>query len=81
MVVGGGVFVRLVVAGGVYGWPLLGLWWPKDIVRFVVGFFFCFLFYVAPNTVKYSEKKPFSLKLFTFENILHWEYFTMKRSL
>ena len=40
MVVGGGVFVRLVVAGGVYGWPLLGLWWPKDIVRFVVGFFF-----------------------------------------
>ncbi len=31
-------FVGLVVAGGGYGWALLGLWWPEDIV----GFFFCF---------------------------------------
>ena len=63
MVVGGGVFVGLVVADGVYGWALLGLWW--------VFCLFCFSFYIAPNTVKYSEKKSFSLKLFTFENILY----------
>jgi hypothetical protein len=69
-------FVGLVVAGGGYGWALLGLWWLKDIV----GFSFCF-FYVASNTIKYfsehfpecnqtRKKKLFFLKSFTFANIL-----------
>jgi hypothetical protein len=49
-------------------------------------FFFFFSFYVAPNTVKYfsdyfpkcnqtQEKKLFSLKSFTFANILRWKIF------
>ncbi len=39
-------------------------------------FFYLFMFfYIELNTIKYSKKKQFFLKSFTFENILHCKIF------
>ena len=61
----------LSVVGFLLGWwwlveYMVGLCWVCGGRRILLGLWWVFfLFYVAPNTVKYSEKKPFSLKLFT----------------
>ncbi len=71
VVVGFGVFVWLFVSSVVYGCVLLGLWWAKDIVRFVVGFF---LFFVLRCT-KYC--KIFGKETIFPEIIYIWKHFTL----
>jgi hypothetical protein len=90
-VVEGGAVGLGVGVGWEWGWVwVVGWqWWCWGVIPVVLGCILCvcfFSFYVAPNVVKYFrdyfpkykqtlKKQSFSLRSFSFANILRWRMF------